>query len=226
MKNIKDDRTDSPKTKLVVQERARLKKFLPAAIYFEYEAQMGVDWASEEQERQSTINTQKWLLCQAYEVVSSERKVRDLGLKDISQLNAFHFNFWLADIAKNSYKIESLDGLSTENSQKFKIVGYEQKISNEESFVISDLIIEFQEPDLEKAFDIQQRSRESKGLGLIKWCLMNIFLINGANITEQELQEAYDYKLVSLLATKINSFLEQSRRDATSFSLQNTPDGD
>jgi hypothetical protein len=55
---------------------------------------------------------------------------------------------------------------------------------------------------------------------------MNIFLINGANITEQELQEAYDYKLVSLLATKINSFLEQSRRDATSFSLQNTPDGD
>lgn len=200
------------------QEIARLKEFVSGKLYFEYQKVMADIFNnagdSEQDLRRANLDAQSWLLMQCYEVVCGD-KVRPLGLNDISKLNGFALNTWLVNVSKKDFTIECLDNLPIEKSHHFKIVE-------------KGLTVKLREPTLEEAYDIQQASSgDGTGNALTEWVLKNLFTINDSAITEEDLLEVYNYKLISFLVGKINDFFsEQSLQNEMSFCLRNTPDGD
>ena len=194
----------------------KLKSFIPGNVYFQYQtlnSEKQSEANGEEDLISAEYNSQCWLLCQCYEVHSSEG-IRPLGLTDIDAITGFAFNIWLTKITRADFDINFLDDTnSIEESLYFEVENRALKVK-------------IREPLAREAINIQKESqKDSAGNQLTKWIMMKLFTLNNEPITEEDLKTKYDYQLVSLLAQKVQYFLQKYLTSETLFLLPDTQTG-
>ena len=195
-----------------LKSEVKLKHFIPGNVYFEYQilnSEKQSEASNEDDLIGAEYNSQCWLLCQCYEVHSNEG-VRPLGLADIDAITGFAFNTWLTKITRADFGINFLDDAKTiEESLYFEVEN-------------RGLKIKIREPLAREAINIQKESqRDLAGNQLTKWIMMKLFTLNNQPITEEDLKTKYDYQLVSLLAQKVQYFLQKYLTSETLFLLPN-----
>lgn len=194
----------------------KLKHFIPGSVYFDYQtlsSEKQADAVGEDEIFNAEYNSQCWLLCQCYEVHSKDG-IRPLGLADIDNISGFAFNIWLTKITRADFSINFLDETKTiEETLYFEI---EEKA----------IKVKIREPLAREAINIQKESqRDTAGNQLTKWIMLKLFTLNGTQINEEDLKSKYDYQLISLLAQKVQYFLQKYLTSETLFSLPNTQIG-
>ncbi len=196
---------------------AVLKDFVPGIVYFDYQDILNQKVAKaegEEGKRKAIYNAQVWLMCQMYEVVEPDGKVRPLGLQDISFMEGEDLAFRIADIMSLTLTVNFLDEKDTlEDSWLFEITEKAQR------FRVHKLSVE-------KGVEIQQQSqKDPTGVKLTKWLITERITLNDERIKEEDFKDKLDFQTTVLLASKINFLLARFQQKGTSFSLRSTRAG-
>lgn len=196
---------------------AVLKEFVPGNIYFDYQDilnQKSAKAIDETAKRKAIYDAQVWLLCQVYDVVEEDGKVRPLGLQDVSFMEGEELAFRIADIMSVNVNVNFLDEKdSLETSWLFEITEKAQR------FRVYKLSVE-------KGVEIQQQSqKDPTGVKLTKWLITERITLNDEKIKEEDFRDKLDFETTVLLASKINFLLAQFQRKGTSFSLRSTRAG-
>jgi len=195
---------------------AVLKDFVPGIVYFDYQDILNQKVArSEEDKRNKAIyDAQVWLMCQMYEVIEPDGKMRPLGLQDISFMEGEELAFRIADIMSLTLSVNFLDDKnSLEDSWLFEITEKAQR------FRVHRLSVE-------KGVEIQQESqKDPTGVKLTKWLITERITLNDEKIKEEDFKDKLDFQTTVLLASKINFLLAQFQKRGTSFSLRSTRAG-
>jgi hypothetical protein len=196
---------------------AVLKDFVPGIVYFDYQDILNQKVAkaeNEEDKRKAIYNAQVWLLCQVYEVVEPDGKVRPLGLQDVSFMEGEELAFRIADVMSVNLSVNFLDEKdSLETSWLFEITEKAQR------FRVHKLSVE-------KGVEIQQQSqKDPTGVKLTKWLITERITLNDEKIKDEDFNDKLDFQTTVLLASKINFLLAQFQRKGTSFYIRNTQGG-
>jgi hypothetical protein len=197
--------------------RAQLKSFIPGKVYFQYQsisAAKKADTTTEEERQKAEFDSQCWLLCQCFEVIS-DKGIRPLGLADIELLkDGLRFNAWVTAVFQQNFNINFLDkAKSFEETEYFEIEG-------------KDLKIRVNPITTEKAIAMQRAGqKDTEGIELTKWLICECVTINKKSLLEKQLLEELDFAVAALLANKIQLILGKYQADEMLFSLPDIPAG-
>lgn len=196
---------------------AVIKDFVPGRVYFDYQDILNKrvkDAPDKEAENKAIYDSQVWLLCQVYEVVEPDGKIRPLGLQDVSFMQGEELAFTIADVMSVNLTINFLDEKNslkdswlfeiTEKAQRFRV----QKLS------------------VEKGVQIQKISQEDPtGVKLTRWLITEKITLNDKPIVDSDFDTILDFNTTVVLAARINFLLAAYQQRRTSFSIRNTRAG-